>query len=68
MFPIEKKYLNKYHTEGNEFAILIQSIIDKNSKQIISECQTYLSEYEKGNKSEYSTNIDLLLSILKENE
>ena len=67
MFPVEKKYLNKYRTEGNKFAVLIQDIIDKNSKQIISECQTYLFEYEKGIKSEYSTDIDLLLSILKEN-
>lgn len=68
MFPVEKKYLNKYRTEGNDYAELIQNIIDKNSKQIITECQNYLFEYENDNKSEYSTNIDMLLKILKEND
>lgn len=67
MFPVKKSYLNKYRTEGNSFAILIQNIIDKNSKQIVTECQRYLNNYEKGKRSEYATDIDLLISILNEN-
>ena len=64
MFPIDKRYLQKYRTEGNDYAILIQNIISKNSKQIIYECQSYLNKYENGEKSEYSTDIDMLLNIL----
>jgi len=68
MFPVEKRYLQKYRTEGNDFAILIQNIIDKNSKRIVTECQKYLINYENGQRSEFSTDIDLLLSIMKNNE
>ena len=64
MFPIDKRYLQKYRTEGNEYAMLIQNIISKNSRQIISECQSYLNKYENGIKSEYSTDIDMLLNVL----
>lgn len=39
-----KQYVVRYRTEGNSFATMIQNIIDKNSKQIISECQAYLNE------------------------
>ncbi len=64
MFPVDKQYLRRYRTEGNEFATLIQNIIDRNSKQIIQECQDYLTAYELGDHPKFSTNIDLLLDIL----
>ena len=35
MFPVTKEYLIRYRTEGNVFAQLIQSIIDKNTKEIV---------------------------------
>lgn len=34
MFPVTKQYLIRYRMEGNNFATLIQNIIDKNSRQI----------------------------------
>lgn len=64
MFPVTKQYLVKYRTAGNTFATLIQSIIDKNTKQIVAECQQYLNDYENGKKPPYCTNIDYLLSQL----
>ena len=64
MFPVTKQYLVRYRTEGNEFSTLIQTIIDKNSKQIIKECQTYLDSYSKGIHPNFSTNIDYLLHQL----
>ncbi len=64
MFPIQKQYLNKYHTEGNIQATMMKAIIDKNSKQIISECQAYLNRYESGSKPPYSTDIDYLINQL----
>ena len=58
--------LIRYHTDGNAFATLIQNIIDKNSKQIVCECQRYLDLYSQGNKPAYSTDIDYLISQLYE--
>lgn len=63
MFPVTKQYLIRYRTEGNTFATLIQTIIDKNTKQIVSDCQTYLDEYAAG-RPQYSTDIDFLLAKL----
>ena len=34
MFPVTKKYLIRYRTEGNAFATMIQSVIDKNERRI----------------------------------
>ncbi len=64
MFPVTKHYLRKYHTEGNQFATLIQTIIDKNTKIIVDECQAYLDAYAKGHHPQFSTDIDYLLSQL----
>ena len=64
MFPVKKQYLVRYRTEGNEFATLIQEIIDKNAKQIITDCQGYLDAYSQGRRPNFSTDIDLLLSVL----
>jgi hypothetical protein len=62
MFPVNKQYLIRYRTEGNAFATLIQSVVDKNKKRIVTECQFYLSQYEKGIRPPFSTDIDYLLS------
>ena len=64
MFPVTKQYLVRYRTEGNNFAMLIQTIIDKNSKQIVDECQRYLYLYSQGIKPDYSTDIDYLIEQL----
>lgn len=68
MFPVTKEYLIRYRTEGNKFATLIQNIIDKNKKTIITECQTYLDTYAQGIRPSYSTDIDFLLSLLFPND
>ena len=64
MFPVSKKYLVRYRTDGNIFATLIKNIIDKNSKQIVTECQHYLDLYSEGIKPQYSTDIDYLIEQL----
>lgn len=68
MFPISRKYLNQYRTNGNSFATIIKSILAKNQSVIVSECQSYLSKCEHGERPEFSTNIDLLLSVLRDME
>mgnify|MGYP006973127843 CR=1 FL=1 len=64
MFPVRKEYFIYYRTEGNKFAQLIESIIDKNTKKIVEECQSYLDSYANGRKPPYSTDIDFLISQL----
>lgn len=64
MFPVTKQYLIRYRTDGNKFATLIQNIIDKNSKQIVNDCQYYLDLYSQGIKPLYSTDIDYLIKQL----
>lgn len=49
---------------GNVFATTIQTVIDKNEKRIVTECQKYLDDYSNGRRLPFSTDIDLLLSIL----
>lgn len=66
MFPVTKQYLVRYRTEGNAFATLIQAIIDRNSKQIVEECQKYLELYSQGIHPDYSTDIDFLLQKLND--
>ncbi len=61
MFPVTKQYLRRYRTEGNQFATLIQNIIDKNTKTIVDECQAYLDAYAKGQRPQYATDIDYLI-------
>lgn len=67
MFPVSKQYLIRYRTEGNESASLMRDIIDKNAKQIVQECQAYLTAYENGDRPDYSTDMDLLCAILSRN-
>ncbi len=64
MFPVTKQYFRRYRTEGNQFATLIQAIIDKNTKIIVDDYQAYLDAYAKGHHPQFSTDIDYLLSQL----
>lgn len=64
MFPVQKKYFHRYRTEGNQYAMLIQRVINQNVNQIVRECQAYLDAYAQGIHPQYSTNIDYLLSQL----
>ena len=65
MFPIDKRAAVKYRTEGNSQASLMKQILDANEKKIIKSCQDYLSDYEKGTRPPYSTDIDLLIQIME---
>lgn len=64
MFPVDRTKLLRYRTAGNIFAQMIQVIINANEKQIIQECQEYLSRYELGERPPFSTDIDLLTTLL----
>lgn len=61
MFPVNKSIVLRYRTSKNPNARLMKKIIDQNEKQIIIECQQYLTLYENGVRPQYSTDIDLLI-------
>lgn len=63
LFPIEDKYIDKYRV-GGEFDKLILDILSDNQDEIISACQKYLNECEKGNKHVMTPNIDGILRVL----
>lgn len=64
MFPITKEYQVRFRTEGNDFSQMIQKIVDRNTKQIVTDCQRYLDQYAAGKRPPFSTDIDYLLSML----
>lgn len=64
MFPIEKQYQQKFWTGKKPEYLLYQNIINKNEKQIVQECQAHLSNYEAGNRPQFSVDIDKALAAL----
>lgn len=64
MFPVDRRAVNRYRTQGNAAASLMQQILNKNEKQIVDSCQRYLLEYERGNRPLFCTDIDLLLRAM----
>ena len=64
MFPIDRKIVNRFRTQGNSSATLMQQILNNNEKKIIADCQQYLIDYEKGKRPLFCTDIDLLINVM----
>ena len=65
MFPVSKHFILRYRIEGDKYATMVKNIIDTHEKQIISECQNYLTAYESGNHPSFCTDIDKLVDLLE---
>jgi len=68
LFPIKKKYQLRLRTEGNPYYENIQRIVDSNTAEIVSACQRYLENYENNGKPQYATDLDYLLTALREDD
>ena len=68
MFPITSKYQEKFWVGKDASYVLYQNIIDKNSQQIVAECQKYLDDYAAGIHPRFSVNIDAALKHLSEDQ
>ena len=68
LFPIDRSYIHPYFYDKNPYLKSIKSIIDEpqNTKKIVDACQTYLNEYEKGNRHPYTPDIDKILEMLQQ--
>ena len=64
IFPVSKTYIDKFRIDAGSEYELVQKIIDKNEEVIIKACQDYLNEYEKGNRSPLTPDIDSILTWL----
>lgn len=64
MFPLRKKYLQKYNTDNDPFFKLIQGIVEKNRNEIIAGAQAYLTKYEAGERTSYCVDIDKICSAI----
>ncbi len=65
IFPIHKKYIDKYYIDGNKFLETVNRIINKNEKEIVVSCQEYLKRYEKGDRHKFSVDIDAIIKVLE---
>jgi hypothetical protein len=68
MFPIEKKYQQKFRTKGSKYYEKLQSILDVNTKQIVNECQNYLNRYEAEGKPKYAVDIDRIIELMEKSD
>ena len=65
MFPIKKRYQQKFRTEGNVYYEKVQAIIDRNTKSIVGACQAYLERYEREGRPRYAVDIDRLIETME---
>ncbi len=64
IFPISKEYIQKYNIDGNIFLQKVNSIINFNTKAIVTACQNYLAQAETGNRHPMTPDIDGILTWL----
>lgn len=68
LFPITKKYIDKYAIDKDKYKVMIKSIIDANEAKIVDSCKQYLQEYEKGHANPYTPDIDAIIMMLEDKE
>ena len=64
LFPITRKYIDKYNIDKSSYLMTVNTILDKNTKEIVDACQTYLEQCEKGNRHRFSPDIDGIIRVL----
>lgn len=64
MFPISRRFVRRFRTEGNPYYQAIQQLIDRNTAKIVKECQAYLNRYEKEGRPSFAVDIDGIIDKL----
>lgn len=64
LFPIDRKYLDKYQLFGDRYYMNILHILNTFEKDIVKSCQDYLDTCENGNKHLMTPDIDGILEML----
>lgn len=63
LFPIDKIFVDKYHTSGTYYDKVL-SILERKESIIIENIKSYLSECENGNKHPMTPNIDGIINMI----
>lgn len=64
LFPIKRQYLDLFKIDGNAYYLMILEMLRRHESEIISNCQSYLNQYELGRKYFVTPDIDAILSVL----
>lgn len=64
MFPVERRFLRRFRTDGNSYYETIERILAKHEREIVSSCQHYLLAYERVGKPRYAVDLDRLIALL----
>ena len=68
VIPVNRKYLQTYKIDKSVQGQMVYSFVEKHLSEIVKKMQQYLSEYENGNRPQYSTDIDALIALLTQYE
>ena len=64
IFPIDRKYIDLYLTDGDIFYSIIVNILNNNEHSIIRSCQEYLYQCENGHAYFMTPDIDGILGMI----
>lgn len=64
MFPIAKKYKQRFRIDNNPYYQNIQNIINTHEKEITHNCQKYLNQYEDNGRPKYAVDLDFMIDLL----
>lgn len=64
MFPVERRFLRRFRTEGNPYYETIEKIVDEHEREIVIACQRYLTLYERDGRPRYAVDLDRMVALL----
>ena len=64
MFPISRRFVRRFRTDGNPYYESIQRIIDRNASVIAKGCQAYLDGYEREGRPRFAVDVDRVIERL----
>ena len=64
MFPVERRFLRRFRTEGNPYYETIENIVDEHEREIVIACQRYLTLYERDGRPRYAVDLDRMVALL----
>lgn len=64
LFPIHKKFVDKYVVAGDPYYTNILNILNRKESTIVQACQDYLDACANGNKHIMTPNIDGIIAVL----
>ena len=66
MFPVSRRLVRRFRTKGNRYYEMLQSILTRNERAIVSSCQDYLDRYDQCGRPRYAVDLDQALALLEE--